>query len=353
MSLVISQTQEVHEQIVDLLNQLRRLQDLQVTIEVRYITLNDNFFERIGVDFQAEHHRRRRIASPAAAPNTSLTVGLNPPAVGGTFSELHQRPGDSVHAVELHAGHAAVRQPQDVANFGFAILSDIEAYFLVNASQGDTRTNILQAPKVTLFNGQTASVSDTTQTPFVISVIPVVGNFAVAQEPVIVVLNEGTFLTVQAVISNDRRFVRLTVVPFFSKIGDVTEFTFSGSSTTTNNTSTSNSATAGGDTTASNSDDNTDDQHRRHRAVALVLLRHRDDHRQRARRRHRAVGRHQTFERGPQRIRRADLEQAALHQPSVHERRHRPPNAKPDDDGHAANHHSGRGRRTLGHRRAS
>ncbi len=51
LSLVVSQTQEVHEQIADLLDQLRRLQDLQVTIEVRYITLNDGFFERIGIDF--------------------------------------------------------------------------------------------------------------------------------------------------------------------------------------------------------------------------------------------------------------------------------------------------------------
>src|SRR4029079_5581552 len=51
LSLVVSQTQEVHEQIADLLQQLRRLQDLQVTIEVRFITLQDDFFERIGVDF--------------------------------------------------------------------------------------------------------------------------------------------------------------------------------------------------------------------------------------------------------------------------------------------------------------
>ncbi|MBN1394317.1 MAG: hypothetical protein JW959_04790, partial [Pirellulales bacterium] len=51
LSIVVSQTQEVHQQLADLLEQLRRLQDLQVTIEVRFITLNDNFFERIGVDF--------------------------------------------------------------------------------------------------------------------------------------------------------------------------------------------------------------------------------------------------------------------------------------------------------------
>ena len=39
------------EDIRDLLEQLRKSQDLQVTIEVRMITLTDNFFERIGVDF--------------------------------------------------------------------------------------------------------------------------------------------------------------------------------------------------------------------------------------------------------------------------------------------------------------
>ena len=122
------------------------------------------------------------------------------------------------------------------ASLGFAILSDIEAYFFINAAQGDKRSNVLQAPKVTLFNGQQAYVSDTSQSPFVISVIPVVGDFAAAQQPVIVVLSEGTFMTVQAVVSNDKRFVRLTVVPFFSKITDVNTFQFTGSTTTTTDT---------------------------------------------------------------------------------------------------------------------
>ena len=44
-------------------------------------------------------------------------------------------------------------------------------------------------------------------------------------------------MTVQAVISNDRRFVRLTVVPFFSQIGDVQTFRFTGSTTVTKNSS--------------------------------------------------------------------------------------------------------------------
>ena len=51
ISLIIRHTAEVHEEVAELLKQLRRLQDLQVSIEVRFITVSDDFFEQIGVDF--------------------------------------------------------------------------------------------------------------------------------------------------------------------------------------------------------------------------------------------------------------------------------------------------------------
>ncbi|MCA9103538.1 MAG: hypothetical protein KDA63_20435, partial [Planctomycetales bacterium] len=268
LSLVVSTTQEIHEQIVELLEQLRRLQDLQVTIEVRFITLNDNFFERIGVDFDFDIDDD--IDKPFQVfgqPNPNFTPTYSrdgvpidpgrdlqdrdhqPSAVVGrsspdTFSldlDIPFRQGSFGLAVPQFGGF----DPTAGAQIGFAILSDLEAYFFVSAAQGDRRSNVLQAPKVTLFNGQQASVSDTSQSPFVISVIPVVGDFAAAQQPVIVVLSEGTHLSVQAVVSSDRRFVRLTVVPFFSQIGDVTTFQFTGSSTTTEDTSTSTGPTAG------------------------------------------------------------------------------------------------------------
>ena len=87
LSLVVSQTQEVHEQIVDLLEQLRRMQDLQVTIEVRFITLSDSFFERIGVDF--DFNIAKNIANPHGGrlhgPATELAAAHVSPAVyGGT-----------------------------------------------------------------------------------------------------------------------------------------------------------------------------------------------------------------------------------------------------------------------------
>ena len=152
---------------------------------------------------------------------SSVTVGLNPEGAPTVDLDLQFTQGGFESTIPQFGGFDA----GTAANFGFAILSDIEAFFVIQAVQGDTRTNVLQAPKVTLFNGQQAFISDTSQTPFVTSVIPVVGDFAAAQQPVITVLNEGTSLSVQAVVSSDRRFVRLTLVPFFSKIGDVKTFT--------------------------------------------------------------------------------------------------------------------------------
>ncbi|MEO0529959.1 MAG: hypothetical protein AAF266_05195 [Planctomycetota bacterium] len=260
LSLVVSQTQSVHEEIADLLEQLRRLQDLQVTIEVRFIRLSDSFFERIGIDFDMNINDNilgtdqitqgsdpigfsattESVANGVANTGGGATVGVEAPLVGDLATvtadlDLPFRQGSFPIATPQFGGF----NPGSAATFGFAILSDIEAYFLINAAQGDQRTNVLNAPKVTLFNGQQAFVSDASQTPFVISVIPVVGEFAAAQQPVIVVLNEGTLMSIQAVVSEDRRYVRLTVVPFFSEIGDIETFTFDGSTTTNTNQSAS------------------------------------------------------------------------------------------------------------------
>jgi general secretion pathway protein D len=240
LSLVISQTQDVHEQIADLLEQLRRLQDLQVTIEVRFITLNDNFFERIGIDFDFsidDNVNVDRIRGSERSGGQGDDTG--PSAIIGLSTE---GPTSNLD-LQFTQGSFGSTLPQfgsfdpgTAANFGFAILSDLEVFFLLQAAEGDQRTNVLQAPKVTLFNGQTASVQDQSQRPFVTSIIPVVGDFAAAQMPVIVVLNEGTQLNVQAVVSSDRRFVRLTLVPFFSRIGPVEQFTFEGRTTSDSGT---------------------------------------------------------------------------------------------------------------------
>ncbi len=237
LSLVISAPQTTHERIADLLEALRRLQDLQVNVEVKFITLNDNFFENIGVDFDVRI-QDKNAALPLAEDNGARTiVGLR---TGATATNPF--PFTSNLDVVFDNSNTIAAAPfggvaGTGASMGFAILSDLEMFFFMNAAQGDQRTNVLQAPRVTMFDGQFASITDTVSRPFVTSLVPVVADFAVAQQPVIVILNEGTILNVQASISQDKRSVRVTLNPNFSQIDKVDTFTFEGTRSTRNTSS--------------------------------------------------------------------------------------------------------------------
>jgi hypothetical protein len=57
---------------------------------------------------------------------------------------------------------------------------------------------------------------------------PFFGGGAVGYQPVITTLPEGTNHNVTVVVSADRRYVRVTANPFFSGIGQVTQFNYSG-----------------------------------------------------------------------------------------------------------------------------
>ena len=323
LSLVVRQTEKVHQEIADLLDQLRRLQDLQVTIEVRFITVSDQFFERIGVDFDfniQDNVTQDTVGFPPFGFNTNPTgggtagtagaagaagaggaaagagggalaggaaggaagaaggVGGVAGAAGGAAGAAGGAAGAAGGAagatggapfniptagslllpnldnwpkngsivglsapdtftqdldIGFKQGSFALGVP-DFGNFdpaagiqvGMAILSDLEAFFFIQAAQADQRSNIMSAPKITLFNGQSATIQDNVLRPFVISLIPTVGPFAVGFTPQIQFIPDGVTLTVQAVVSADRRYVRLTVQPFFTQITDVFTFSF-------------------------------------------------------------------------------------------------------------------------------
>ena len=111
------------------------------------------------------------------------------------------------------------------ATFGIAFLSDLEVYLFLTAAQGDTRSNVLQAPKVTTFNGAPATIFSNTVQYYVASLIPIVGPGAVAFTPQVGFVPNGVTLTVTPVVSADRRYVRMTLSPFFNANNGFTTFT--------------------------------------------------------------------------------------------------------------------------------
>ncbi len=228
LTLVVSAPQEVHEAIADLLKSLRALQNLQVTIEVRFIQLQDTFFERIGVDFDMKYDDNvRQLPRDDSGPSVAvgLSSGLPVTGVPSFTSDLDLQLNNNF-TVNPPFGNPDINQ---ATSFGVAILSDLELFFFLQASQGNSRQNVLNAPKVTMFDGQFASINDFASRPFVTGFTPVVGDFAVAQQPIVVVLNEGTQMNVQSVVSQDRRFVRMTLLPQFTRIENADRtFTFTG-----------------------------------------------------------------------------------------------------------------------------
>ena len=61
-------------------------------------------------------------------------------------------------AIPPFGGFPTCRAPTAASTLGLAFLSDIQVFMFLEAAQGDQRTNVMQAPKLTLFNGQTADI---------------------------------------------------------------------------------------------------------------------------------------------------------------------------------------------------
>jgi len=233
-TLVVNQASDIQEQIADLLAALRRLQDQEVAIEVRFISIAEGFFERIGLDFNINVKTDRETArfepqitsqqfKPFGfindfSPDRFIT-GLTP---AGTFTsdlDIPLKNSSFGMAIPPFGGFPNIPGGNGGIELGLAFLSDIQVFLFMEAAQGDQRTNVMQAPKLTMYNGQTASLSVTDSQFFVtnVNVVQVQGQLAFFPNnspfP-----TQGVNLTVQAVISADRRYVRLSLAPILTNL---------------------------------------------------------------------------------------------------------------------------------------
>ncbi|MDX2038576.1 MAG: type II secretory pathway, component PulD, partial [Isosphaeraceae bacterium] len=151
---------------------------------------------------------------------TPLVVGNDGGGLGSFTPNL---------AIPFIQGAASQVQPFNTVagaggTFGISFLSDLEVYLFLQAAQGDQRSNIVQAPKVTSFNGAEASIINQQTRYYVASLIPVVGFGAVAFTPTPGQLPDGVFLSVTPVVSADRRYVRLSLAPTFTTVTGLATF---------------------------------------------------------------------------------------------------------------------------------
>ncbi len=226
-ALVVNQTPDIQEQVQELLNALRRLQDQEVAVEVKFITIAEAFYERIGLDFNVNITNNNskyapQIVSQQFAPfgflnsfnPKNLVSGMTP--AGNLTQDLGVPVNTSSFAMAVPPFGQFPNIPggNGGVDLGIAFLSDIQVFLFMEAAQGDQRTNVMQAPKLTLFNGQTSTITIQDVQFFVTSVSVVqIGGQVVFVPTNTPVPTGGVTMTIQAVISADRRYVRMSLTP--------------------------------------------------------------------------------------------------------------------------------------------
>jgi type II secretory pathway component GspD/PulD (secretin) len=194
-----------------LLDQLREQRALQVTIEARFLFVQRNFLDALGVNF-------------------NFSFGNGPGGVAGnipspiTVTQSSSQFTDAASLGTAVPGNLATEATTPNLSTGVTFLSDFQANLVVQATQDEQNSSNLTAPRVTLFNGQRAYVLVSTETAYVSNLTPVVGNGAAGFTPTISILQSGVVLDVTATISADRKYVTLTLRPTLSVLQNLLNF---------------------------------------------------------------------------------------------------------------------------------
>ena len=280
--LVVTQNSATQRRIGDLLSKLREERAIQIAVEAVFLTVSSHYLEELGLNLNVVFNAGNagldfipgadaplvdpvlgnRLLLPRTfsrlgfVPNTpGLGTGLNPdpnltptPQPFGQPFLIPRRaggPGSQATPIPVITNILDFTNPgnmpsdipgsfggQDIGPalsvFG-SFLDNIQVDFLLRATQADSRTSVITAPRVVVFNGFGAWVAVTIQQNFVSTLLPQIAQGAVAQQPIIGTIDAGAVLNIiQAVVTADKRYVMMTLSPGVVRLLDLQTFPFSG-----------------------------------------------------------------------------------------------------------------------------
>ena len=123
--LVVYQTPEVHQQIRDMLDQLRKSLGNEVSIEARFLAVTENFLEDIGLDLDFSYNLGGNWGVVTVEQDSFLNVRPTQTNVSGSYSGSRAR----TPAMGVQAGYGSV-------------LDDLQVSLLLRATQGADRFEV-------------------------------------------------------------------------------------------------------------------------------------------------------------------------------------------------------------------
>ncbi|NOG54790.1 MAG: hypothetical protein HND57_10760 [Planctomycetes bacterium] len=277
-NLIITTTERNHRDISNLLDKLREIRSLQISVESRFLLVSEDFFEQIGFDLdvwwggaawdvasredpnllvsdmfynketnqftpgpQRQFFSLYELRGQTNADGTPIFDANNRQAIEGVLPEagFQQLGRDTFTPWSLQqntlglteslfgasatsfAGQALAATPG--LSYAMSYLDEIQVDLLIKATQADRRSVQLTSPRLTFFNGQRAFVQLTTTQFFVSDLNPIVGDASAGFDPQLTAVQDGIVLDVEGTVSADRRYVTMTVSVSSNTVVDIEE----------------------------------------------------------------------------------------------------------------------------------
>ena len=221
--LIIYQTAEMHAKIREMLEQIRDIRPIQISVETRFIFVTDNFLEDIGLDLDFYLNPTGRWTGPDTRPITAppagtglpgFRSGIHAPLIGTQGSSSFVLPGDTGVPGSIGASATAL-------TIAGSYLDKLEVDFFIRATQASRQATTLTAPKATFENGSSARIFVGRQNAYVEDIEPVTDQNVGLYDITIGRIESGPTLNIAGVVSPDRRFVRLDVEVNLSQLVDL------------------------------------------------------------------------------------------------------------------------------------
>jgi type II secretory pathway component GspD/PulD (secretin) len=225
-TLVVYQTPEVQQKIKELLDDLREATGIMVDVQARFLRVEDNFLEDIGVDF-------RGLGAPGKGTNQffddfgdatlqqDLGSEVGSDTSAGAFLDEGQD-GDLLARVEQlydsDLGDTDVLTGSGGLSFQWTYLNDLQLEMVLRAVSKSERVELATAPRLLVFNTARSNLTVLNQVAYVQDYDVEIAQAASIADPIINVVEDGVILDVRPVVSADRRYITLELRPTVAEL---------------------------------------------------------------------------------------------------------------------------------------
>jgi len=115
--------------------------------------------------------------------------------------------------LDIQLGEDGILDNSGGTTLQFTYLDDVKLEAILRAVSKSSTSNIIQAPSLTVYNGERAHITLMKHISYVKDFEPEIAQSAVIAEPVVAIARDGLILDVRPVVSSDRRFITMELRP--------------------------------------------------------------------------------------------------------------------------------------------